>query len=1036
MNYPNLSRPLLSKELIGREAILDSLTGTLELAVAGRPQLVLLSGEAGLGKTRLCQAFMERCRVRQIRLLFGQALPNDQTLPFGPFLDAFRRYYSGPAPGLAQVASASREKLGTPAGLAFLLRLIPEIGPIFPGVSPVPLDNSGSMALQQSRLFHCILSGLRELTRTPAGPTPLLLILEDLHWADETSLELLDYLARQLGVNASPVAEVNLEPVFILGTYRSEALEEKTPYSAWLVQKQKQRQIQELHLDPLDRAAHTRLLSNILGQPVPAEQANPLYQRDEGNPFYTEELLGALLAAGQLSRVEGRWDLRAEHYVDLPLSLKASILERVAGLPDEDRKVMACAAVIGREFEFELLAKVAGVNERELLATLRRAINLQLIREGPVNPRPGSTNHTSELYHFQHALMGEAIYGDLMARERHHWHLRVAQALETGSENPPARLLAEHFDLAGQPEKARPYALKEAEKARQVLAFREERHFLQIGLPSLPGASQEQLATLHRLGLLSLAIGDIPAALKWLTQAKEGFEQTGQARQAALVLINLSFLFWFYDPARLTSQMEQLEKAALLSFSSRDQDLEALSIYSHTAFSLASGELNNQAQVWVGRAFELAGQLAGQPVHGAMQFSFLAQGLIKADGPLLESENGLAAIRQVVDLALQYNLPELLMLGYGILFTALVNLGQNEQAEQLKQDIIAYQDRTSSPKMSNLIAWHDFFAGNWDQAERDLREELERNPAPTVDALCRVVLAHILVARQELEEARVQLDMAWQKVEFLQFAYRAPALWAYARLLEANRQPSLAAYYYERLLNDWKTTEEKGVILPVLQDVVEFYTATDYLWKASQWVKELKRLVDETGNPVGLAALFSAEGAVAAAEGSWSEAIAAFRKAEKKWGELQRPYQQARAALSLAQVVLRKSQVSKVERREVGELLDQVRATFLRLKTPQLCHEVDRLRRETRLEGQRKRRATLDSARTPFEGLTRREFQVLVQVSDGRSNKEIATNLNIADATVETHLNHILSKLGCDSRIQAVAYALAKGWLNRQDRLD
>lgn len=1020
MQHPYPVRPLLSKELIGRETILDSLTSTLDLAASGRPQLALLAGEAGLGKSRLCQALIE---ARPVRLLFGQALAKDQTLPFGPFIDAFRRYFSG-------LTQSQPE----PAGLAFLLRLIPEIGPVFPQVSPVPLDTSGGMALQQSRLFQCILSGLRELSRAEAGP--LLFILEDLHWADETSLELLDYLARQLGVNANPAGTQNGEPVFILGTYRSEALEEKTPFWAWLTQQQKQRLVQEWHLAPLDRAAHTRLLSSILGQPVVPDQAEPLYRRDEGNPFYTEELLGALLAAGQLARTGNRWVLSPEQYVDLPLSLKASILERVAGLPDADRQVLACAAVIGREFDFELLANVAGVPERALLATLRRAINLQLIREGPVLPLAGWPNHTTELYHFRHALMGEAIYGDLLARERHRWHLRVAEALETAPENPPARLLAEHFALAGQPERARPYALKEAEIARQVLAFREERHFLQIGLPSLPAASPEQLATLHRLGNLSLALGDIPAALKWLTQAKDGFEQTGQTRQAALILINLSFLYWFYDPARLTSQMAQLEKAAQLSFTAQDRDLEALSIYSQTAFSLASGELNNQAQVWVGRAFELAGQLAGQPVHGAMLFSYLAQGLIRADGPVSASEEGLAAIRQVVNMALQYNLPELVMLGYSLLITALLNLGKQAEAGQLKRDIIAYQDRTSSPKMSNLLAWYDFFAGNWDEAERDLRSELARNPAPTVDALCRVALAHLLVARQELEEARSQLDTAWQKVEFLQFAYRAPALWAFAKLHEASRQPTQAAAYYERLLNDWQTTEERGLIFPILQDVVEFYISTDRLWKAAQWVKELKRLVEETGNPVGQAVLLSAEGAVAAAEGGWSEAIAAFTQAAQKWAELERPFQQARTALSLARVILRQSQPSKFARKEAGELLDRAGETFMRLKTPHLTQEVDRLKRESRLEGQSKRRATIDSAKTAFEGLTRREFQVLVQVGDGRTNKEIASNLNIADATVETHLNHILSKLGCESRTQAVTYALGKGWLKPSDRRD
>jgi tetratricopeptide (TPR) repeat protein len=394
-----------------------------------------------------------------------------------------------------------------------------------------------------------------------------------------------------------------------------------------------------------------------------------------------------------------------------------------------------------------------------------------------VNPAANAANPAPESYHFRHALMGEAIYSDLLARERRRLHLTIARTLEDFP-NPPARILAEHFALAGQPEKASPYALREAERARQVLAFREERHFLEIGLPSLPANSPERLATLHRLGLLSLALGDIPATLKWLTQAREGYEQAGQERQAALVLINLSFLFWFYDPARLTSQMAQLEKASQASLDAGDQTLEALSVFSHTAFSLASGDMNSPARVWVERAFDLAARLPGPATQAALPFTFLAQGLIQTDGPASESESGLAAIQQVVNLALQYNLPELVMLGYGLLFTALVNLGRYERAAALKAEICAYQDRTNSPRMTNLLAWHDFFAGNWEQAVRDLRQELARHPAPTVEALCRVALAHLLVARHELEEVPALLDAAWEKVRYLQIAYRSPALWA------------------------------------------------------------------------------------------------------------------------------------------------------------------------------------------------------------------------------------------------------------------
>jgi len=1012
-----LAKPLLCLELIGREQELRAIISALKLATAGKPQLLLLGGEAGLGKTRLCRALTETCQADGILTLVGQALVQDQALPFGPFLDAFRRYYSN---------LARQDTKTIPPGLPYFLRLLPELAALFPEAAPVALEIGGMPAQQQQHLFQSILNGLRaELQHQP-----LTLILEDLHWADETSLELLAFLVRQLGLN-QPTAST--EPLLLFATYRSDALGDNPALSRLLMQLNNQRQLQEIRLNPLSSADHTRLINSILGQSVSTEYSSLLFSRDEGNPFFTEELLGAMVATGQLQQQNGRWVRQPGLVLSLPLSLKASITERVASLPTPDQETLAYAATIGREFDFDLLASLGSPSERELLATLRRAINLQLISE-VTNPLSPDTLE-NERYQFRHALTREAIYSDMLTRERRLRHRAVAEALVKQPNYSPEkfdRLVAEHYSLAALSEQARPYALREAERARQLFAFGEERHYLQIALASLNETNPERLAVQHRLGLLSLAVMDVPAALDWLNKAKEGYRQAGMTRRGAMVLVDLTFTAWFFDPARHPILLEEQEEAARLTYAdpeSSAQDIDALSIYSNAAFGLAAADMHTRALEWVERSFVISEKIDNPMKYGSLQMSILARGVATVDGPASGVENGLADIRQVVDFALQYSLPDLVMLSYSVLFMSLVNLGKNERAEQLMQEISDYEQRASMPPTSNLKGWQRYYSGDWETAIAELGIGIEYVPIPTVNALYRATLAHLLLSRHQLAEAEQHLKAADPVVEPLQFAYISTVLWGFARLHALSRRATQATEYYDRIMELWENTSDRDTIIPILLDGVRFYADNGSPWKSNRWLIALKKVYDETTNPVAKAALLEAEGIQAASEGANTEGIEYLSQAVTVWQELKRPYYQAQAMLRLAGLLLSQPNPGKNDRIRAEELLQIVGEIFRKLGVTAGLDEVEELRQKSGLENQSKRRATLESARQPFKGLTRREVQVLVQLAAGLTNKEIAATLQITEGTVELHVNHILGKLGCDSRTQAAAYAIEQGWV-------
>src|SRR5260221_12690623 len=215
----NLSspKPLLCRELVGRQQELWALGEALEQAARGQPQFVLLAGEAGVGKPKLWRAFVEESQAQQALVLFGQAISQDQALPFAPFLDAFRRYFSTASGRLALSRSSLLQ-----ANFAFLLDLLPELALLFAAVGSSTFEAAGPAIHRQQALFHRVLAGLEAMAQEHAGP--LLLVLEDLHWADETSLDLLAFLAQRLAVNAAPIEPS--APLMILGTYRREALPE------------------------------------------------------------------------------------------------------------------------------------------------------------------------------------------------------------------------------------------------------------------------------------------------------------------------------------------------------------------------------------------------------------------------------------------------------------------------------------------------------------------------------------------------------------------------------------------------------------------------------------------------------------------------------------------------------------------------------------------------------------------------------------------------------------------------------------------
>ena len=419
--------------------------------------------------------------------------------------------------------------------------------------------------MRRRRLFEALVYAMRAVAarRTDGtdGPTPLVLVLEDLHWADESTLEFVEFLLRSTpGIDHDD--GVPGQGLLVLGTLRGEGLATVPALARMLASVLATRGAREMELHALSSAQLAGMLEATLGRRVALDVVAAFFERSEGNPFVAEELLGAVAASGHLDDTAAGSEVATLH---LPLSLRGAVLERFELLPEEARTLLSAAAAIGRVFDLELLAQVADQDSRTLLHGVRVVLRGGMIEENPAEGGSASAT-TGDRYRFRHALTREVIYGELLGPERRVLHSAVARALEEHLENDSEgargdalEALAYHYRLAGDRVKAPIYARRAAERNRALLAFAEARRHYAEALAYFTEGDPARLPLLEALGLLSLALLDMRGAVGHIDAAIGLLRGLGLSRKAGAVLGEMHHLLWFVDLTRFRAMVDELE---------------------------------------------------------------------------------------------------------------------------------------------------------------------------------------------------------------------------------------------------------------------------------------------------------------------------------------------------------------------------------------------------------------------------------------------------------------------------------------------
>lgn len=971
---------MVSPVFAGRGAELAALMSAFGHAADAEPTTVLLGGEAGAGKSRLVSEFAARVRAAAgrdgVMMLTGGCLEQSAAgLPYAPFTAAVRQLTR--EVGTSEVAGLLP---GQAAG--DLARLLPEFGT--PAADPDP-------GAARARLFEQLLTLLERL----AQRAPLILVVEDAHWADRSTRDLLSFLVRNL----------RMARVLLLVVFRSDELHRTHPVRPLLAELSRVPGVSRLELPRLDRPEVAAQLTGILGQQPSPTAVDRAYTRSEGIPLFVEAMVecDGTLACG------------------LPESLRDFLLESVNRLPDETQGLLRVATASGARIGHDLLAAVTDLDEQALDAALRPAVAANVL----VSDGDG--------YRFRHSLIREAVHDDLLPGEHVHVHRTFAQAMErdpalSPQYKPAATQLALHWRSAHEPERALLAAWQAAADAKAACAYAEQLQMLEQVLDlweQVPDAPR--LTATDHAGVLELAAraaymaGEPERGVK-LTRAAIGELDEAHSAERVAMLRYLGALMRMQrgEPGHVD------DLRAALRLVPQPGRVRAQILSSLGQMLMIAGR-DEESEPLAEEALTLARRLGDEVTETDTLITLAA---IAANA----SRDPLPALAAALAKAERIGSETLVMRALANMSDALEGRGEHERAIEVAQDGFARSMRHGTARtQGTLIAGNRaeplISLGRWDEALKVLGEALDLDPPSSLRSYLLLLRGRIAVARGDRETAAQAVpELAAQLTDgqaHTQKVLPIATLVAEWRLAEGDTTGALAAakrtvagldrhvnsrYVWPLLATAMRTCAEAAAAKALSRD-------DDAGIEVAELMESLRVHAGKIGwtGPVE-----NAYSAAFAAEASRADAIpdvAGWDTAAAAWEALGQPY-------PLAYALLRAGDAASAVGDRDGATTRLKRAADLGLRL-----HARPLLAETR-QVARRRRIVLDGdghAAGPgpgaSHGLTPRELEVLRLVTAGRSNREIAAELFISAKTASVHVSNILGKLDVMSRGEAAAAA-------------
>ena len=965
--------------LVGRDTEMARLRGLLDDAAAGRTVTALVGGDAGVGKSRLVAELMAVAGRSGFTVLCGQCAEIGDSVPYLPFADAFRT-----APSHIEQAVKARPVLA---------RLLPDGGEPAEGTDP------SGMARQQ--MFGAVLGALAEFAAT----SPVLLVLEDLHWADATTRHLVTFLARML----------RRERVAIVGTYRTDDLHRRHPLGEVVAELGRLPSVALVELGPLPAAALAEHLSSLPNGPSRLSTAllSTLVQRAEGNAYYAEELLAASSGSSGV----------------LPSGLAALLLARVARVPHAAQQVLRAAAVAGRRASDQLVLAASGLDEAGYEEAVREVVAHQLlVPDGP------------DGYRFRHALLREAVYGDLLPGERTRLHGRFAALL---ADVPGAAAeLAYHSLTSHDVPGALAASVRAGEEAERIGAPAEaHRHYDQALELWDRVADAERLAGMNRgeLGLKSAVVaaasGDVPRAIQLLRHVRAtALAGDATAKFRARTGERLAYyLLQSDEPGWAAEALQVIKETVEQAPAEAPSPVRARAMATYALAWMADGD-SAAAEEWAQRARAEAAR-SGADWVGAD--SLVTLGMISSREGNAEQAINLfaAAYEQAVDthmfgveLRAAYHLAAERMARGDLAGASAAARAGVSRAEAEGLGLAPY-----GLDLQHLLFQAHYADGDWDRAEelaRSFPVWVTKQPEAVLSAMA--LFIDVGRGNAVADERRTWLGPFWDDA-FVAYIARGllaeQALWrgdTETALAEAEaalsadarwgRSPAtirVAAVALSARADRASVARRAGITTSVAAEEAAGALLLDMAREAARYPARPKSVLGPEGR-----------GWLARAEAEYQRLIglnapAGWEKTLAEFGPGY-VYETARTQWRLAEALAGSGRA-----REAADVWRAASATAAELGAEPLRAALDDLARRLGLDARGSRDVVRDGE-SPVAALTRREREVLRLMSRGLSNRQIGEELFISQKTASVHVSNILAKLGAATRTEAAAIAHAE----------
>ena len=883
---------------------------------SGDEHVLLISGESGVGKTPLVREIRALAEVSGAKVLTAECY-HDGAAPYAPLAQIIR---SALAPSAAGPQGLS--DLLSSAVLADMIRLAPDLQIHYPLPPPGPsLDPQA----EQQRLFESVVM----LCSVLAVRTPLLLVVEDVQWADGGSLFLLRHLARR--------ARNSRLKILMVLTYRDVELDETHLLNHVLLDLNREHLAARLKLTRFDRQQTRQLLAVMLQEDVKPDFVDAIYRETEGNQFFIEEMCKALLEQRKLYREDGHWRWTNLDDLQLPQSVRMAIQSRVSKLPGPVQEALRLAAIFGREFEFEPLCHASELDEEALIEALEIAARAQLITEirpkGPQRGRAGIVKFV-----FAHGLILAALRENVSGIRRQRLHRRVANTIEVLhlEDDYPYDALAYHYQEAGDSSRAQVYYTRAADQALSVYANQEAERYFRLAL-DMAGAGAERARLLAGLGEGLFRQSRYAEASQVWAEGIQLYREAGDHDQLARLYARSARAAWYAgDPpaglALCRAGIEAIKEVAGIQDLSQLETPGIATLLQETARACRFNDLPDEALPLCQQALSMAQRL----------------GLVEVQAETLATL-GILPNQPSVDQRLALTQATGLAESAGFLATAArahLNLGIHlyEAGEALQARDHYLRARTLAQR-AGIISWEFSFLRDVVEASLELgdfaaveeyldamRQLLSAIPNPVYGALSiRFAEAMLLRFRGELEEAlrrmrsceaelNAQVELRfWAGVKVV----LADALIELDRLDEAG-QAALEAIRIGEQDSSVNCVLPRCLLSQVYSGQGRIEAARHVLDAARELAASQKVLAND-------AWLCRAEARLALAERRWPEAGQAYSAAVESLAKLSARWYLARTLEECAGAHLTRSQPG--DRRHALDLLRQALDIFEQLNT-------------------------------------------------------------------------------------------------------